>query len=56
MGLKNTVEDFEKHGIFRRLVESDRDGDVITQIISYLDALLEMFQASPSTSMIMCAR
>ena len=56
MRLKNTVEGFEKHGIFRRLVESNRDGGAITQIIGYLDALLEMFQASPSTTITMCAR
>ena len=28
MRLNNTVEGFEKHGIFRRRVESNRDGGV----------------------------
>ena len=56
MKLKNTVEDFEKHGIFRRLVEGNRDRGVITQIIDYLDALLDIFQVSLSTSLTTCAR
>ena len=46
MSLKNTIEDFEKHGIFRRLVEGNRDGGALMQIIGYLDAVLEIFQES----------
>ena len=56
MRLKNTVEDYEKHGILRRLVEGSRGAGAITHIVGYLDAILDMFQASPSTSITMCAR
>ena len=56
MRLKSTVEDFEKHGALRRLLEGHRDGGAITQIINYLDALLDMFQAIPSISIMLCAR
>ena len=56
MRLKNSVEDFEKHGVFRHLVEGNRDGGAITQITGYLDAILEVYQASLSTSTTMCTR
>ena len=55
MRLKNTVEGFEKQGVFRHRAESNRDGGAITQIIDYLDAILEIFQESSSTSITMCA-
>ena len=50
------VEDFDNPGTLRRLVEGNRDGGVITQIIGYLNALLDMFQAIPSTSITMRVR
>ena len=55
MRLKNTVQDYDKHGILRHLVEGTRGAGAITQIIGYLDDLLNIFQASPSPSIMMCA-
>ena len=54
--LKNKIEDFENRRIFRRLAEGDRGEGAIAQIISYLDALLDIFQASSFTPIMMGAR
>jgi hypothetical protein len=48
--LKDQVNSFEGHGVVRRLLEGNKDAGVITQVIGCLDVLLNMFQASPATS------
>ena len=49
MRLKSTADDLEKH-VLTRLVEGARDMNTMTQIIEYLDPLLDVFQARPSIS------
>ena len=56
MRLKNTIEDIEKRGNFRRLVESNRNGGVITHSIDYLHDLLGLLKASSSTAVTVYAR
>jgi hypothetical protein len=48
--LKDQVERSQRHGVVRRLLEDDKDASAMTQAIGYLDVLLDMFQASPATS------
>jgi hypothetical protein len=47
--LKDQVERSQRHGVVRRLLD-DKDASVMSQAIGYLDVLLDMFQASPATS------
>ena len=46
--LKDQIDRLQKHGVLRRVMEGTRDAGVITQILGYLDVVLNMFQASPS--------